>query len=136
MDHSRPVWCISVCEDASTIVSGSSDKTVRVWRFADGEKGAVLEHPAYVNAVALCKDGSVVFSGCGDTIVRMWDAWVGSVLRTLQGHSAEITSLRCSPDGTILLTGSNDGSVLGWCLRDRSAKKKAKIHEHIFIAPK
>jgi WD40 repeat protein len=42
----------------------------------------------------------------GDNTVRVWDCATGAVLSTLEGHSAEVTSVCWSPDGAKLASGS------------------------------
>ena len=46
--------------------------------------------------------------------VIVWDFMSKSMLNNLRGHRARITQLRFSPDGSLLATSSNDGSVRMW----------------------
>jgi WD40 repeat protein len=52
-------------------------------------------------------------SGAEDGIVRVWDIATGES-QLLSGHTAEITSIGVSPDGTRIATGSADKSVRLW----------------------
>ena len=47
--------------EGSQLVSGSQDKTVRVWKVADGSVVRQLTTPAPVNDVAFTKDGDPVY---------------------------------------------------------------------------
>ena len=46
--------------------------------------------------------------------MRLWDAHTGSPIRTLTGHTYEVTSVSFSPDDNTLASGSSDGTVLLW----------------------
>ena len=59
--------------DGTRIVSGSYDKTLRVWDSATGECTATLEgHTDWVNSVAFSPDGARIVSGSHDTTLREW----------------------------------------------------------------
>ena len=75
-------YCIN---DYIRIVSGSEDKTVRVWDASTGESLQVPEgHPGGVNSVAFNRDGTRIVSGSVDE-VRVWDASTGESLQVLEG---------------------------------------------------
>ena len=85
------------------IVSGSYDKTVRVWDAATGQPvGAAADRPhrASVNSVAFSPDGTRIVSGSGDKTVRLWDAATGQPIGApLTGHTERGVSVAFSPDG-------------------------------------
>ena len=66
------------------IVSGSGDKTVRVWDLASGKAiGAPLRsHEDEVSAVATSslEGRPVIVSGSGDKTVRVWDLASGEAI--------------------------------------------------------
>ena len=46
--------------------------------------------------------------------VRLWDVASGQEKATLQGHTGNVSSVSFSPDGSILASGSFDGTILLW----------------------
>jgi WD40 repeat protein len=47
-------------------------------------------------------------------VVSIHDYKSGERLMVLRGHGSFITSMAFSPDGTLLATGSDDGTVILW----------------------
>jgi WD40 repeat protein len=47
-------------------------------------------------------------------MVRIWNAATGALVMELSGHSGAVTSVAYSPDGSLLASASEDGSVKIW----------------------
>ena len=74
--------------------------------------------------------GSLCFSPCGRYLasgewwtrgkmkvpIHLWDIATGENITTFWGHSSDIQDLAFSPDGTLLASGSFDGTLLLWDL--------------------
>jgi WD40 repeat protein len=68
--------------DASTVVSGSVDTTVRVWNVETGECRFVLDgHSGAITALDVY--GTIIVSGGTDMTVRIWDLTTGQCTRVL-----------------------------------------------------
>ncbi|KAI1192255.1 mitochondrial division protein [Nemania serpens] len=127
-----------------TLVSGSSDKTLRQW---DLEKGRCIQTLDVMWAAAQASaslgsgegtwrqtsrqaSGAADFVGalqvfesalaCGtaDGMVRLWDLRSGQVHRSLVGHTGPVTCLQF--DDVHIVTGSLDRSIRIWDLRTGS----------------
>ena len=100
---------VSLSADGRCGLSGSHDRTVRLW---DVERRSCLRtlagHEHWVTSVSLSADGRLALSGGHDRTVRLWDARGGSCLRTLEGHDDCVTSVCLSADGRLALSGSRD----------------------------
>ncbi|KIM34762.1 hypothetical protein M413DRAFT_33045 [Hebeloma cylindrosporum] len=97
------------------IVSGSDDKSVRVWdALTSAELKQLNGHTDCVISVAFSPDGSRIVSGSNDNSVRVWDAWTGAELKQLNGHTEWVTSVAFSSDGSHIVSGSWDKSVRVW----------------------
>ena len=98
-------------------MSGSGDKTVRVWDAVSGEcvLGPLEGHTSWVSSVSFSGDGSRIVSGFLDKTVRVWDAVSGEcVLGPLEGHTSWVTSVSFSGDGSRIVSGSWDKTVRVW----------------------
>jgi WD40 repeat protein len=47
----------------------------------------------------------------------LWDVTTGENIATFWSHSSDIQSLAFSPDGTLLASGSFDGTILLWNMK-------------------
>jgi hypothetical protein len=113
--HTEDVTSVSFSGDGKLIVSGSDDRTVRVWNAVSGELLHILEgHTEEVRSVSFSGDGKLIVSGSYDRMVRVWNTASGELLHTLKGHTDRVTSVSFSPDGNRIVSGSFDGSVRVW----------------------
>jgi WD40 repeat protein len=72
--HTGAVLAVAVHpSNDNIVVTGSADRTVRVWDVASSTCTAVLRgHTSLVQAVAFLSDGSIVSAGSYDKTVRVW----------------------------------------------------------------
>ena len=94
---------VAISPDGQTIVSGSEDKTVRLWNLQG--KSLILQHEDTVNSVAISPDGQTIVSGSEDKTVRLWGA-KGKFIRELP-HPDAVTQVAISPDSQTLVTVSD-----------------------------
>jgi WD40 repeat protein len=70
--HSGTIRCIACTADGKTMVSGSDDKTVRVWDVASGKQLQRFSHPSMVTHLVITPDGRYIVSACTDSNIRVW----------------------------------------------------------------
>jgi hypothetical protein len=95
------VRCVAFAPDGQYAVSGSHDRTVRVWDVAAGAEFCCLEgHTGPVNAVAFAPEGGLVVSGSADKTARLWDPQTSEQIRArkstvTRGRGPNPASARC-----------------------------------------
>ena len=71
--HKDYVWTVDVGPESQSIVSGSADKSMRVWGLKSGN--AIINRPEHdyeVRSVKFSPDGSAIYSAGFDGILRKW----------------------------------------------------------------
>lgn len=112
----------SVALSFQFFVSGSSDKTVRIWEVPSGRQLAVGEgHMFTVHAVSIANSNAWIASGSRDAKVNTWDARTGQLQATLKGHRGTVTALAISPDDKLIASGNTDKTLRIW---DRASGKE------------
>jgi tRNA A-37 threonylcarbamoyl transferase component Bud32 len=115
--HAGPVNSVAFSPDGKRIVSGSQDRTLRVWDAETGKETLTLKgHTDPVNSAAFSPDGKRIVSGSADGTVKVWDAETGHETITLKGHTGEVFSVAFSPDGKRIASGCSD-KILVWDAR-------------------
>jgi hypothetical protein len=113
--HSNGVNSVSWNHDESKVVSGSLDKTVKIWDTNTGQLENTLEgHLDVVTSVSWNPDGSKIAFGSYDTSIIMWEASTGLLLCTLEGHEDMVTSVSWNCHGNKIASGSNDKTIGIW----------------------
>ncbi|QDT14998.1 caspase family protein [Alienimonas californiensis] len=138
--HLAGVLSLAVAPDGQRAVSGSWDKTLRVWNLAEGTAERTLEgHRERVNAVAITPDGTRALSGSWDRTLAVWNLADGQPERALNGHSWGVLAATITPDGQRALSGSWDKTVRVWTLADGREQFVLKGHAEqinsIAVAP-
>ena len=72
--------------------------------------------PEAMLATAASRDGRYVAAGGASGKAYLWDGVSGELLRSWQAAHRAVTAAVWSPCGTLLVTGSHEGSIAGWPL--------------------
>jgi len=72
--HTDVARCLTFSPDGTMLVSGSHDKTIKLW---DMQTGGVVKtfqgHTGWVYSVSISPNCTIIASGSGDETVRLWD---------------------------------------------------------------
>eukprot|EP00041_Stephanoeca_diplocostata_P000883 m.17589 g.17589 ORF g.17589 m.17589 type:complete len:508 (-) comp11257_c0_seq2:159-1682(-) len=118
--HADAVYDVAWSADGSTIASSSSDNTIVIW---DPKAGKILRmlkgHDDIVKRCAFSpvqqSNGIRPLASVGGCVAKIWDPSSGRLHTTIGGvHEAgkEVECLDINTAGTMLATGSRDGTVV------------------------
>jgi tRNA A-37 threonylcarbamoyl transferase component Bud32 len=114
--HQSEVNAVALSADGKTALTGSFDKTARLWETATGEPiGPPLQHQYQVIAVALSADGKTALTRSLDRTARLWETATGKPIGPpLQHRQMDVVAMALGADGKTVLTGSNDKTARLW----------------------
>ena len=143
--HRRGVWSVKFApRDTPTItgdngpasssrgliLTGSGDKTVKIWSLTDysclrtleGHTNSVLKvlwipvRPSNDSEAASAPKRNTIqiVSAGGDGLVKVWDASAGEVSCTLDNHTDRVWALTVNPESNTLVSGGGDSTVTFW----------------------
>ncbi|KAI5292646.1 hypothetical protein KEM52_006170 [Ascosphaera acerosa] len=109
--HQHSVRALAAHGD--TLVSGSYDSTVRVWRISTGQcVHKLVGHQMKVYSVVLDHERNRCISGSMDHMVMIWDLQTGALLHTLEGHLSLVGLLELRANR--LVSAAADSTLRIW----------------------
>ena len=123
MGHTAPVYTGLYTGNGTQLLTGSFDKTLRLWDLAAGSTVRTMAgHTASILCAAISSDGSRLVSGSHDHTIRLWDI---PVSQPLFSHPVDqgTTRLALNHDGTQWLTGGADRTLRLWNATDRRSQQ-------------
>jgi WD40 repeat protein len=110
--HEGGVLTVDMSPDGNTIVTGSNDKTVRLWG-RDGTLLQTLSHQDTVHRVAFSPIGDRIITGSLDGTLQVWSV-DGQQLHHIQAHEQPVWGVAVSPDGKLMASASSDRTIKLW----------------------
>lgn len=150
--HTAAVICCALSADGRLTLSGSEDKTLRVWDTATGTTLGVLQgHSDSVSACALSADGGQAISASRDGTVRVWDITRGAQRYVMQGRvdghvtprlaendpdfgghrSDPVACCALSADGRLALSACEDETLRLWDTARGELLRTLEGHTHM-----
>ncbi|KAJ3055905.1 hypothetical protein HK097_008804 [Rhizophlyctis rosea] len=113
--HKLPVMSMDISSDSTMIVTGSSDKSLKIWGLDFGDcRKSLLAHGDAVMGVGFVWGTHYCFSVGKDRAVKYWDCDKFEQIMKLEGHHGEIWALAVGKYGNMIVTGSHDRSIRLW----------------------
>ena len=127
--HTDYVTCVIVTKDNKYIISGSDDRTIRIWNLLEQRQEGVLEgHFAEVLSVAVTSDNKYVISGSDDNTIRIWNLLERRQETILQGHVNFVNSVAVTSNNKYAVSGSGDKTIRIWNLLDKKQESVLEGH--------
>lgn len=131
-EHSDAINCMALSEDGSVLVTGSDDRSVRMWTTKAARVdciGIMIGHEGAVTCVVV--EEVFAISGSADTTVRKWDMATCACLLVMRGHDDRVH--RVLSTGDFIFSTSGDATIRCWdfdsggCIREFAGHRSGVI---------
>jgi U3 small nucleolar RNA-associated protein 13 len=136
--HKEVVFCVNSNHDGQYLITGSKDKSGRIWKVNVGGDGRpkvhslaqLIGHSEAIGTVAFSrKSNAFAISGSKDRTIKIWplpeDVYdcnesIGSPLKfvraslTIKAHEKDINSISVSPNDRMIASASQDKTAKLW----------------------
>lgn len=118
--HADVVNAIALSINNKWMISGSNDKTARIWDLATGKSVRVLPVNCWkVTAVAFSDDSKYAITGCNDGSIKVWEVETGKLIAQVEANGQGIKDLQFSKNkqfvyAAAMLKGSSEFGLRVW----------------------
>jgi len=113
--HTSHVNSVAFASDGTFLVSGSLDRTIKLW---DIQTGGVIKtlygHIEGVNSVAISPDQTTIASASNDGAVHLWNVQTGDCCDTPHEYVEPVRYIQFSPSNSQLLMSVSLGTIQQW----------------------
>merc|ERR1711861_86372 len=115
----KDVLSVAFSSDNRQIMSGSRDRTIKLWNTLGECKYTIQDqdgHSEWVSCVRFSPTAKVPFIvSCGwDKMVKVWNLTNCKLRTNLAGHTGYCNTVTISPDGSLCASGGKDGVAILW----------------------
>jgi WD40 repeat protein/Flp pilus assembly protein TadD len=140
--YATDVSSVAISPDGQTLITGSD--VIKIYNLATGRLLDTIENRKQAFCIAISPDGQILVSGNNDGTINVWGfkalgyaferlttgiLHLTKGLQAFRGHRGSVLSVAISPDGQILVSGSNDTTINVWKLTTAKAVSTLKGHE-------
>ena len=111
--HTSVIHSLAFSQDGTLLLSGSWDKTVRVWDVQTGGVIRTFGHTDSSFPASISSDGAMVALGADDGTVRLCDVWTGES-NSIKMYPRRVMIIEFSPTNTRRFISSSEGLVRQW----------------------
>lgn len=131
--HGTRVLSAAYSPDGTRLATIGDDGTTIVWDPSTGDEAMRL--PGTTEPSDLVTDQRVAFNPQGtllassdSRLVRLYDASSGGLIRTFEGHAADVTAVTFDRTGARVASGASDGVVAIWDVEDGTRLASIMAH--------
>ncbi|OAX33430.1 WD40 repeat-like protein, partial [Rhizopogon vinicolor AM-OR11-026] len=119
LGHEDMVNCLAWTADGNTLISGSTDRLIRVWNTTTWKNIAVWpeHHAKSVDGITISPNGRILATASwpsSDRTAQLWNLDNGQLISSPLKHSDVVLCVSFSTDGKLLTTGCDDHSAYTW----------------------
>lgn len=110
--HKESVYALAMNDSGNLLVSGGTEKVVRVWDPRTGSKTIKLRgHTDNIRSLLLDPTGRYCLSGSSDSMIRLWDLGQQRCIHSYAVHTDSVWALASTPTFSHVYSGGRDLSL-------------------------
>lgn len=110
--HTHHVLDVGWAMDGKRLASAGADNTVKIWDFEKGEQAQTINaHGKQVTRLVMVPKKAEFITSGGDNLVKRFSSANGGNTGNFAGGTDFMYAVACSPDGTVVAAGGQDGVV-------------------------
>ncbi len=146
---SGDVYSIAVTPNGKSIITGSQDKSIKVWDLKTHRLSNLFKmHKYSIKSIAISPDGNTVVSAAWEypeidyenlsdedeeQLVKfeapiIWDYKTGKIKHRLNGHKKQVLCITIAPNNKTVITGSEDKTLIVWDMQTGKELHRLKGH--------
>jgi WD40 repeat protein len=111
--HGGEVTGVEFTRDSSLAATSGLDGLIRFWDVRSGAEQFSLDNSEKIYSLAISPAGNLAVAGLNGRI-KTWDLETRAESAEPKRQAGDISSMAFSTDGTLLATGSSEGTVMLW----------------------
>lgn len=116
--HNKDINSVDVSPNDKLLVSGSQDKTAKLWQVSDGSLlGVFRGHRRGVWSVKFSPVDQCVATSSGDATVKLWAVADFSCVKTFEGHTNSVLKAVFLTRGMQIASSGSDGLIKIWTIK-------------------
>lgn len=129
--HILPLTNVDFDRSGQKCITGSYDRTCRIWNVETGDEINVLKgHENVVFSVAFnYPKCDKIVTGSFDKTAKIWSVGSGACLSTLWGHNGEVVGSEFNRNSDLICTASMDNSSIVWSTETAQEINSFREHE-------
>ncbi|MBN2519194.1 MAG: caspase family protein, partial [Bacteroidales bacterium] len=113
--HYAAVTAVAYSHDGNYIVTGSKDKTIKLWNANDGKEiRSYLGNKGTIIYLEFDNHNTKLLSVCDDGTIKIWDVLTSRLIKEFTIEDDYLISASFNPDGDQIVTGSKKSFVSTW----------------------
>jgi WD40 repeat protein len=110
--HTEAVESVAFSPAGETVLTGSGDRTARLWKTATGRELIRFEgHGGIVTGVAFAPNGDLIATAATDGCLRFWISAGGRPQRVVDNLGKGFLAIAWEPGGQAVLVGNREGQL-------------------------